>query len=85
MKKSTKNKIVLSAVSAFILWNLVYPCVFMIKIAISYQNNPGDFISTIITFYHKEMILYTIFIIAAAIMLIVLNLVIWLYNKIFKD
>lgn len=32
-----------------------------------------------------DCIIGVVFIIAAAIMLIVLNLVLWLYNKIFKD
>ena len=65
MRKSTKIKIIISAVSAFLLFNLIGPCVYLITLFnISTTVHPDD------------CIIGVVFIIAAAIMLIVLNVVI---------
>lgn len=83
MQKSTKIKIIISVVSAFLLWNLISPCVYLITLANSYKNASHFYVGTLVR--PGDCIVGVVFIIAAAIMLIVLNLVIWLYNKIFKD
>ena len=84
MRKSTKIKIIISAVSAFLLFNLIGPCVYLITLFNSYQQDENHFyMRTAVD--PDDCIIGVVFIIAAAIMLIVLNLVIWLYNKIFKD
>ena len=74
MRKSTKIKLIISAVSAFLLFNLIEPCVYLITL-----------FNMSTTVHPDNCIIGVVFIIAAAIMLIVLNLVLWLYNKIFKD
>lgn len=83
MKKSTKTKIIISAVSAFLLIYLMGPCAYLINMFISYQNNSNFYMLT--TVDPDECIISVVFIIAAAIMLIALNLVIWFYDKLFKE
>ena len=83
MQKSTKIKIIISAVSAFLLFNLIGPCVYLITLFNSYQTKNHFYMGTAVR--PDDCIIGVVFIIAAAIMLIVLNLVLWLYNKIFKD
>lgn len=74
MQKSTKIKIIISVVSAFLLFNLIRPCVYLITL-----------FNRSTTVRPDDCIIAVVFIIATAIMLIAVNLVLWLYDKIFKD
>ena len=81
MKKTTKKKIVVSAVSLFILYLLAetIACLYeMINVYIPILRENYVTVVGMVTFC-----LIGCFLIAAFV--IVLNLVIWFYDKIFKD
>ena len=83
MSRSTKIKIILSVISGIVLFNLIGPCVYLIQLYASYMNNPTNYMGTLVRPY--SCLVSAIFLMIVAILVIILNLLIWFYQKAFRD
>ena len=83
MSRSTKIKIILSVISGIVLFNLIGPCVYLIQLYVSYMNNPTNYMGTFVRPY--SCLVSAIFLMIVALLVIILNLLIWFYQKAFRD
>ena len=83
MSRSTKIKIILSVISGIVLFNLIGPCVYLIQLYVSYMNNPTNYMVALVRPY--SCLVSAIFLMIVAILVIILNLLIWFYQKAFRD